>query len=852
MCKALDRCGSLGKADEKSAEGSWIINPDFTNGFTSFPTLRRASRSIFSPSPVALAVSRLALLAGLGLVAAGPGWAQAPGSAPQATPSGPLTLKSSPLLAESVSRAPGDEAPTFVFGDQVSGRPDLETVIEGNAELRRGASSIRADRIEYFQPDDLMKSTGNVRINHAGNRFEGPELQLKIDRFEGFFIAPRYRFLQNGGNGQAERVDFIDDRHFTARKATYTTCERNDEASWKPAWQLTATRVDFDLNDEVGVATGAVVRFKDVPILAFPKISFPLSDKRKSGFLPPTLGLGSLNGVEIRQPYYFDLAPNRDATLSPALMAKRGVDLAGEFRYLEPAYRGQVRANILPGDKLRGRDRWSYSLQHLGTIDTGVSAIGALGLNLNLNKVSDNNYWRDFPLNTGEVTRRLLTQAASLTWGQGYFSSGLRVLKWQTLQDINSPIIPPYDRLPQLTAAYTRIDAPLLGLGTGFDWSAEADLTRFSADQNLTKQPNGNRAFGRLQVSRPYLAPWGYVTPKVQLHASSYQFESPLANGATSASRVVPTFSVDSGLQFERDASYFGRSFTQTLEPRAFYVRTPFRDQSFLPNYDSGANSFNFATVFTENAFVGNDRISDANLLTLGLTSRLLDPATGVEAVRVGVAQRLRFDDQRVSLPAIGTTPRPGALPVTDRVSDLLVGASVNWVPQWTFDSTVQYNPKINQSELASVGVRYSPGNYRTVSAAFRRQRNISEQIDVGWQWPINDLWGDKGQDLGAGRGQGGGRYYSVGRLNYSTLEKKVVDAVLGIEYDGCCWIGRVVLQRSQNSTAASNTRILFQLEMVGFSRIGSSPLETLKSNVPRYQFLRDKISPPSRFTTYE
>ena len=801
---------------------------------------------------MASAVSRLALLAGLGLAVAGPGRAQTPAGTPQVMSSSPLTLKSSPLLAESVSRAPGDEAPTFVFGDRVSGKPDLETVIEGNAELRRGASSIRADRIEYFQPDDQMKSTGNVRINHAGNRFEGPELQLKLDRFEGFFIAPRYRFLQNGGNGQAERVDFIDDRHFTARKATYTTCERNDEASWKPAWQLTATRVDFDLEQEVGVATGAVLRFKDVPILAFPKVSFPLSDKRKSGFLPPTLGLGSLNGFEIRQPYYFDLAPNRDATFSPALMAKRGVDLAGEFRYLEPAYRGQVRANILPGDKLRDRNRWSYSLQHLGAIDTGVSAIGALGLNLNLNKVSDNDYWRDFPLNTGEVTQRLLTQAASLTWGRGYFSSAVRVLKWQTLQDINSPIIPPYDRLPQLTAAYTRIDAPLLGLGTGFDWSTEADLTRFSSDQNLTKQPNGNRAFSRLQVSRPWLAPWGYVTPKVQLHASSYQFESPLANGATSASRVVPTFSVDSGLQFERDASYFGRSFTQTLEPRAFYVRTPFRDQSFLPNYDSGANSFNFATVFTENAFVGNDRISDANLLTLGLTSRLLDPATGIEAVRLGVAQRLRFDDQRVSLPAIGTTPRPGTLPVTDRVSDLLVGASINWVPQWTFDSTVQYNPKISQSELASVGVRYNPGNYRTVSAAFRRQRNISEQIDVGWQWPINDLWGDKGQDLGAGRGQGGGRYYSVGRLNYSTLEKKVVDAVLGIEYDGCCWIGRVVLQRSQNSTAASNTRILFQLEMVGFSRIGSSPLETLKSNVPRYQFLRDKISPPSRFTTYE
>ncbi|MDB5938621.1 MAG: Organic solvent tolerance protein, partial [Polaromonas sp.] len=614
--------------------------------------MRHASRPFFILSPVAHAVSRLAMLATLGLAAAGPGHAQAPDGA---GPSAPLALKSSPLLAEGVSKAPEDEGPTFVSGDKISGRPDLETVIEGNAELRRGATSMRADRIEYYQPDDQLTSTGDVRINNAGNRFEGPELQLKLDRFEGFFTTPRYRFLQNGGNGQAERVDFIDDKHFTAHRASYTTCERGNEESWKPAWEMTATRVDFDLDREVGEATGAVVRFKQVPILAFPKVSFPLSDKRKSGFLPPTLGLDSLNGFEYRQPYYFDIAPNRDATVSPAIMTKRGVDLAGEFRYLEPTYSGQLRANVLPGDRLRGRDRWSYSLQHVGAIDTGVSAIGGVGLNLNLNKVSDNDYWRDFPVATGQVTQRLLTQDASLSWSKGYFSSSVRALKWQTLQDPASPIIPPYDRLPQLTAAYTRFDAPLLGMGSGFDWSAEADFTRFSADERLTRQPNGNRAFSRLQVSRPWVAPWGYVTPKVQLHATSYQFESPLANGATSASRVVPTFSLDSGLTFERDASYFGRSFTQTLEPRAFYVRTPYRDQSYLPNYDSGANSFNFATVFTENAFVGNDRISDANLLTLGLTSRLLDPATGAEAVRLGVAQRLRFDDQRVSLPAIGT-----------------------------------------------------------------------------------------------------------------------------------------------------------------------------------------------------
>ena len=813
--------------------------------------MRHASHSPFILSPVARAVLALAFSAALGLACAGPVRAQA--LADTADAPGPATLKSTPMLAEEVSNAPENTGPTFVFGDKLSGRPDLETVIEGNAELRRGVTSLRADRIEYYQPDDLLTSVGNVRINRAGNRFEGPELKIQLDRFEGFFTTPTYRFLKNGGNGQAERVDFIDDKHLTARRVTYTTCERGNEASWQPAWELRATSITFDLDKEVGVATGAVVRFKNVPILAFPVVSFPLSDKRKSGLLPPTFNVSSVDGFSVRQPYYFDIAPNRDATFSPAIMSKRGIDLAGEYRYLEPGYKGELRASVMPSDQLRGRDRWSYHYQHTGVINSGLPAVGNLGLALNLNRVSDNNYWRDFPIVSGSVTPRLLPQDATVSWGKGFFSTTARALKWQTLQDLDAPITPPYDRLPQLTAAYTRVDAPLAGLGVlgdGFDWSVAGDYTRFSADQRLTRQPNGSRAFTLAQVSRPWLWPAGFITPKVQLHATSYQLDSAMASGsmmgATSASRVVPTFSLDSGLQFERAASLLGRSFTQTLEPRAFYVRTPYRDQSGLPNYDSGANSFNFATVFTENAFVGNDRIADANLLTLGLTSRLLDPATGAEAVRVGVAQRLRFEDQKVTL--------PGGLPVTDRVSDLLAGASINWVPQWAFDSTVQYNPKTRQSERASVGVRYNPSDYRVISAAFRRQRAISDskQIDVGWQWPINDLWGDKGQNLGPGRGQGGGRYYSVGRLNYSVLDKKLVDAVVGIEYDGCCWIGRVVLQRSQNSITTSNTRILFQLEMVGFSRVGASPLETLKTNVPRYQNLRDSISAPSRFTTYD
>jgi LPS-assembly protein len=771
------------------------------------------------------------------------------GPTPLSPDNAPSRLKSSPMLSETPAEADGDPLPIFMFGDRLSGRPNLDTTLNGNAELRRGKTSIRADRIEFYQPDDTLLSRGKVRINSAGNVFQGSELKLKIDTFEGYFLEPNYRFLVNGGNGSATRIDFIDDQRMVASNATFTTCERGDEATWSPAWQLTGTSFKFDQEAETGVAKGAVLRFKDVPILAFPTISFPLSGKRKSGLLPPTFNLDNTSGFEVSQPYYFNIAPNRDATFTPTLMTKRGVDLGGEYRYLEPNYVGRLRASFMPVDKLRDTKRWSYALEHTGTISTGLTSVGSLGLNLNLNRVSDDNFWRDFPRSSTSLTQRLLSSDASLNWSRGFASASARALKWQTLQDPLAPIVPPYDRLPQLTASYTRSNVPVAGVG-GIDWSLTGDFTRFSADRTLTNQPNSDRAVAVASVSRPLTAPGGYITPKLQLHATSYRFDAPLAtgegplSGATAATRVVPTFSLDGGLQYERKANVFNRDFTQTLEPRAFYVRTPFRDQTLLPNYDSGANDFNFATVFTENAFVGNDRISDANLLTLGATSRLIDAETGSEAVRVGAAQRLRFSDQKVTL--------PGGISVTDRVSDLLFGTTVNWVPQWSFDGTVQYNPKLGVSERSTFGVRYKPSNYRVISAALRRQRNVSNAIDVGWQWPINDLWGDKGKDLGAGQGQGGGRYYSVGRLNYSFQDKKLVDAVVGVEYDGCCWIGRVVLQRLQNTTASANTRILFQLELVGFSRLGVNPLNVLKSNIPRYQFLRDQVTAPSRFTNYD
>lgn len=754
----------------------------------------------------------------------------------------PPALRSSPLLQERIPDAVRSQLPVFVRGDRVSGQTDLNAVIEGNAELRRGDTVIRADRLDYNVPDDLARAQGKVRINRAGNVYEGTALELRVDAFEGFFSDARYRFLANGAHGEATRVDFIDRDRAVVHSATYTTCERGNEASWQPDWVLRAGTIRLDNEEQVGTAEDAVLEFKGVPVLPIPYITFPLSDKRKSGLLPPTIGLDSRDGVAYMQPYYWNIAPNRDATLRAALMTKRGANLGGEFRYLEPSYSGQFSGDVMPSDRLRDRTRWSVSAQHQGTFATDI---GALGLNINVNRVSDDNYWRDFGRASEALRQRLLPGDATLSWGANDMSATVRTLKWQTLQDVNAPIVPPYDRLPQLQWRY----APSQ-LGGGLDASVELDTTRFQAARALTGQPNAHRSYAMAQVSRPFLSAGGFITPRMQVHATQYQFDTPLANGDRSAARALPTFSLDSGLVFERDASYFGRAFLQTLEPRAFYTYTPYRDQSRLPVYDTAANDFNFATIYTENAFGGNDRLADNNLLTLGVSTRLLDPATGAEAARFGIAQRLRFTDQLVTL--------PGAAPVSERLSDLLLGAGITWTPQWGFDSTVQYNPKTGRSIRSTIGARYTPGSYRTISAAYRLQSGTSEQIDIGWQWPLDALWGgDKGSSAEAGRGskaQGSGRWYTVGRLNYSLQDRKLVDTIVGFEYDSCCWIGRVVLERLQSSVTTSNTRLLFQIEFVGFSRLslGASPLETLKQHVPRYQYLREPGTPPSRFSNYE
>ena len=770
---------------------------------------------------------------------------------PLAALKGPaLVLQNSLRLEEKISDIERKQAPLFVSGQRLDARPDLDLVIEGDALLRKQGLTVKAQRIEYDQSQNTLKALGNVKITREGNTFEGPSLSLQVDSFQGQFLTPKFSLLKGGGKGEASEIEFIDPQRAIIRNASYTTCTRVQGPSWLPEWVLKAASLQVNEEDNTIQAKNLQLRFMDVPILAAPSLTFPLSSSRQSGFLAPLIGIDTVSGIEVSSPYYWNIAPNRDATLSTTIMSKRGVALDSEFRYLEPDNQGQTRFNLMTTDSLRQQSRWGLSSQHVGGIDTGSSVLGRLGVNVNLNRVSDDNYWRDFPRAGLSLTQRLLPASGSLHWTQGDWSMMTQVLQFQTLQDISSPITPPYDRSPQVLAQYNKWDLK------GFDVGLTADTTRFQADYSRIPGGtssilrNGQRSFAAAQISRPWLKSWGYVVPKIQLHGTRYQLDTALANGQLETNRLLPTFSLDTGLIFERDASYFGRSLRQSLEPRAFFVRTPYKDQSLLPSYDSGATDFNLTTIYAENPYVGQDRIADSNLVTLGVNSRFFDANNGAELARFGVAQRYRFSDQLVRL--------PGEQPVASGFSDILIGAGVRWDNRWTFDSTLQFDAQTHLTTRTTLTTRFSPTPYRVFNTAYRRTRDQSEQIDVGWQWPLRDfsLANDNSpantQILEPGQGLGADRWYSVGRMNFSLKDRKMVDTLLGLEYDAGCWLGRVVYERLQSTTSTSRSRILFQLEFVGLARVGSSPLKTLRDNIPRYQYLREDLAPTSRFTSYD
>ena len=769
--------------------------------------------------------------------------AQAAEPAPQVAPGG-LRLQ---MAAELQPPPRGDAAkalPAIVQARELRGRPDLDTEADGDAEFRRGGVVIRADRLSYDNAEDLAQARGNVRVSRDGNVYSGPQIQLRLQRFEGFFLNPAYHFGATGAGGQAQRIDFVDEQRSVAVGATYSSCP--SDGSGGPDWLLSTDRVRFDFAANEGIAEGAVLRFKGVPILAAPVLSFPLSDARKSGWLPPNMELDSKSGLRLAVPYYWNIAPNRDATVTPVVSARRGVGAGLEFRYLEARHSGSIGVDALPHDALAGRSRYALNVSHDSTLP------GDALMSLRALRVSDDEYWKDFPRGVPSLTPRLLAADLQVSRPFGAWNLYARVQRWQVLQnaDGTSPITPaPYDRAPQVGA---RAVQPL---GNGIELALESELSRFvdPVDGTATTRPTGLRAHAVASVSRSFSAPGWWVTPKLMLNAASYSLDKPLAGGAfagrRSATRSVPSVSVDAGWVLERDSRWFGRPMRQTLEPRLLYVNTPYRNQTGLPTFDFATKDFNFESIFTENDFSGVDRIADANQLTAGLTTRVLDPGTGAEALRLGIVQRFRFRDQRVTATGDGAADGPVS---TQRFSDVLLLGSTTVVPDWTLDGSVQYDPDTKRSVRSVVGARYAPGPFRTLSATYRLARGLSEQLELAWQWPIGGAV--RGARAAPRADRCVGTWYTVGRINYSTRDSRITDSVLGFEYDGGCWIGRVVAQRLSTGRSEATTRLSFQLELVGLSRInlGSNPLQALKDNIPGFRLLREDRAPNDPLNLYD
>lgn len=777
----------------------------------------------------------LSSLITLALCAWGQAWAQ---SAPADTT---LPLRSSRVLGAPF-KAGATKPALVISAGQLSAQMDQQAEGVQGVELRYGELVLDADKLNYRVTDDLARAEGNVRIHHNGNVFTGPLLQMYVGRFEGEFLTPSFLLAATGGAGKAKVLKFQDSEHMSALDGSYSSCPAVENQ--EPAWQITARELRMDLAANEGLADGAVLRFLGVPILAAPSMSFPLSSARKSGWLPPNIFLDSRSGLEAGVPYYWNIAPQRDATFTPFVMTKRGVGLDSEFRYLEPEHAGRINVDLLPSDRVFGQSRWSFKLNNDGRL-------GDWRYRLKSERVSDDDYWKDMSRRVESQTQRLLAsdftlnRQRELSWG--VIDTYARVQRWQTLQGTDALVQfdTPYQRSPQVgIRVTTAADEAVLdsfrpwGRKARLEGGLELEYNRFDLPGSaLAAQARGGQRVHALgHVAAPLGGEAWWFIPRASFNAAAYDLDRPQADGRTRMSRVIPTVSIDHGWVFERDTTLFGRDYRQSLEPRLFYVNTPFRDQANLPNFDSAPKDFNFDSIYTDNPFSGVDRVSDLHALSVGATSRWISASQGEEILRLGVVQRFLFRDQRIT---------PDGQPVTQRFSDLLLAAAAHLDEKWWADGTMEFNPETNRSVRSVLRARYSPGAFKTVSVAYRFARTQSEQVEVAWQWPI---YGTPVTSRGADSKSCSGAWYSAGRVQYSLRDKRLTDSVAGFEYDAGCWVMRFGLERLSTGRAETKTQLMLQLELVGLSQLGSNALKVLKDNVPGYRRLSSDRSPSSDF----
>ena len=709
-----------------------------------------------------------------------------------------------PLLSGSAAQpklAPGKQ-PVYLTADRIEGTTSVETVAQGNVDLQSGDRTVQADRMVYREPLDEAEATGNVKLTSPGESIAGPHMKLKLGDSIGTFDSPAYSIhgmthIDPGAtaHGTATRLDFEGKEKYRLADATYTTCPANGS---DPAWYARISDLSMDYTASRGIGKGTTVVFEGIPILYSPWLSFTLDNQRKSGLLAPTVGSTSKTGLEVTTPFYWNIAPDMDATIAPRVMGKRGTQWSGEYRYLEPGYSGQISGEYLGNDEITHTNRSALTILHNQDFGNGFTG------SLNLNKVSDDTYFTDLSTRLSNITQTNLLREGRLNYGGGgWWSASLMAQRFQTLQDPSQPRVAiPYDRLPQFLVSADRPDMPL-----GTDMIFSGEYVSFS-------NPAGGMVEGKRttlypQIAYPMQTAAFYVTPKVGFHSTHYQLSQQAAGVPDQISVNVPILSVDSGVQFERPLQLFSQELTQTLEPRAYYLRVPKRDQSQIPIFDTGLADFNFAQIFSENVYTGGDRVPDANQLTLAATSRLIDTASGEELMRGALGQLYYFTDQTVTLP--GVAPRSRTL------SDTVAALSGKVTHDLSIDSGIEYNFQDQNLQRLNLGLRYQPEPGKVLNTGYRYTNALLRQVDTSAQWPLFGGW------------------HGVARYNYSFRDKRAIETIGGLEYDGGCWAARFVLQRLAIAAGQASSSIFIQLELNGFSSIGSNPNDVLKRNIPGY-----------------
>ena len=685
-----------------------------------------------------------------------------------------------------------DPGSTHVSADNADLVEEGMSVLEGNVQVMQGSRQIQADTVRVTRPERILDADGNIRFWDEGLYISGESAHVDLETEFATVDEASYIVMDAHARGGAGRVTLTSRDLLHISDATYTTCNPDDEV-----WALDASEIELDRISEWGSARNVVLRFKGTPIFYSPYLTFPLTDKRKSGFLTPSYRVSGQTGFELTLPYYWNIAPEQDATFGVRGMTKRGVLLQGEYRYLSDYGEGQVGLEYLPNDVARGGDRAAFAFEHDASFTSGWST------DIDVDWVSDKNYFEDLGTNLGIASRRFLQRKGDLRYRQKRWSFLARIQDYQTIDETIAATSRPYKRLPQL---YFQASTPDRNRQLNADVSAE--FVYFDRTASVT----GSRIDVEPSVSYPMRTAATFLIPRLSAEYTSYALDGTAAGARDNPDRLLPTFSTDAGVFLERKLSLGRGSYIHTLEPRVFYLFVPKEGQDDLPIFDTGEFTFSFAQLFRTDRFSGADRVGDANQLTLALTSRLLSDGSGEEILRGSVGQIFFFRDREIRLSSTDVIP-------TDSTSDIVAELSAKLFSDWRATAGYQWNTDQSRTERNTFRLRYQPDHQRVLNAEYRFVHGAVEQTDVSFRWPIHRNWG------------------IVGRWNYALPESRTLEAFGGVEYDSCCWAARAVVRRYlRNIDGDFDNAVYLQLELKGLAGLGKTTAAFLRKSIPGYR----------------